>query len=67
MPLKEVLTIAQAAEYLGLSVDTMYRYANIAYLPAFKIGNRWRFRKSLLDKWMDEKMRETHDKESHVS
>jgi hypothetical protein len=24
-------------------------------VPAFKLGNRWRFRKSLLDGWMDEK------------
>ncbi|MGH9597413.1 MAG: hypothetical protein ACRD3K_11505 [Edaphobacter sp.] len=24
-------------------------------MPAFKLGNRWRFRKTLLDAWMDEK------------
>jgi hypothetical protein len=23
-------------------------------VPAFKLGNRWRFRKSLLDNWMDQ-------------
>jgi hypothetical protein len=24
-------------------------------IPAFKLGNRWRFKKSKLDQWMEEK------------
>lgn len=53
--LREVLDIRQASEYLGISGDTLYRYASEGFVPAFKLGNRWRFRKSLLDSWMDEK------------
>jgi excisionase family DNA binding protein len=53
--LREVMDIRQAAEYLGISGDTLYRYASEGFVPAFKLGNRWRFRKSLLDNWMDEK------------
>ena len=53
--LREVMDIRQAAEYLGISGDTLYRYASEGFVPAFKLGNRWRFRKSLLDSWMDEK------------
>ncbi len=41
--------------YLGISGDTLYRYASEGFIPAFKLGNRWRFKKSLLDAWMDEK------------
>lgn len=52
---REVMDIRQAAEYLGISGDTLYRYASEGFVPAFKLGNRWRFRKSLLDAWMDEK------------
>jgi excisionase family DNA binding protein len=52
---REVMDIRQAAEYLGISGDTLYRYASEGFVPAFKLGNRWRFRKSLLDNWMDEK------------
>lgn len=52
---REVMDIRQAAEYLGISADTLYRYASEGFVPAFKLGNRWRFRKSLLDGWMDEK------------
>jgi excisionase family DNA binding protein len=53
--LREVMDIRQAADYLGISGDTLYRYASEGFVPAFKLGNRWRFRKSLLDGWMDEK------------
>lgn len=52
---KGVFDIRDASEYLGLSADTLYRYAQDGLLPAFKFGNRWRFRKALLDKWMDER------------
>ena len=53
--LREVLDIRQASEYLGISGDTLYRYASEGFVPAFKLGNRWRFKRSLLDAWMDEK------------
>ncbi len=52
---REVMDIRQAADYLGISGDTLYRYASEGFVPAFKLGNRWRFRKTLLDGWMDEK------------
>ena len=50
---REVMDIRQAAGYLGISSDTLYRYASEGFVPAFKLGNRWRFKKSLLDSWMD--------------
>ena len=52
---REVMDIRQASDYLGISGDTLYRYASEGFIPAFKLGNRWRFRKSLVDAWMDEK------------
>jgi excisionase family DNA binding protein len=50
--LREVLDIRQAADYLGISADTLYRYASEGTVPAFRLGNRWRFKRSLLDAWM---------------
>ena len=50
--LREVMDIRQAADYLGISGDTLYRYASEGFVPAFKLGNRWRFKRSLLDAWM---------------
>ena len=52
---REVMDIRQASDYLGISGDTLYRYASEGFVPAFKLGNRWRFKKTLLDAWMDEK------------
>ena len=37
--LREVMDIKEAAEYLGVSHDTMYHYASSAFIPAFKLGN----------------------------
>jgi excisionase family DNA binding protein len=51
---REVMTVTQAAAYLQINVDTLYKYATANLISAFKLGNRWRFKKSLLDKWMDE-------------
>jgi excisionase family DNA binding protein len=51
--LREVMDIRQASDYLGISPDTLYKYASEAFVPAFKLGNRWRFRRSRLDEWMD--------------
>jgi excisionase family DNA binding protein len=52
--LREVMDIRQASDYLGISSDTLYKYASEAFIPAFKLGNRWRFRRSRLDEWMDQ-------------
>ena len=50
---REVMDIRQAAGYLGISSDSLYKYASEGFIPAFKRGNRWRFKKSLIDAWMD--------------
>jgi excisionase family DNA binding protein len=50
---REVMDIRQAADYLGISSDSLYKYASESLIPAFKLGNRWRFKRSLLDHWME--------------
>jgi excisionase family DNA binding protein len=50
---REVMDIRQASSYLGISPDTLYKYASEGFVPAFKLGNRWRFKRSRLDEWMD--------------
>ena len=50
---KEVMTLREASQYLGVSPDTLYKYLSEHRIPAFKLGNRWRFKKDLLDRWMD--------------
>jgi excisionase family DNA binding protein len=50
---REVMDIRQASDYLGISPDTLYKYASEGSVPAFKLGNRWKFKRSRLDEWMD--------------
>ncbi len=52
---KPVMNVLEAAAYLGVSTDALYRYANEGVVPAFQLGHRWKFRKELLDRWMDKR------------
>jgi len=47
------MDIREASEYLGVSRETLYKYACEEKIPAFKLGNRWKFKKTLLDRWME--------------
>jgi excisionase family DNA binding protein len=49
----EVMNIRQASQYLGISPDTLYRYVAEEKIPGFKLGNRWKFKKTTLDRWME--------------
>ena len=51
----EVMNIRQASQYLGISPDTLYKYVYEEKIPAFKLGNRWKFKKTILDSWMEQK------------
>ena len=53
---REVMNVRQASQYLGISADTLYRYITEGEIPAFKLGNRWKLRKTILDRWMERKM-----------
>lgn len=51
---REVLDIRQAAEFLGISTDSLYKYAAESTVPAFRLGNRWKFQRSRMLAWMEE-------------
>ena len=59
---REVMNVRQASQYLGISPDTLYRYITEGEIPAFKLGNRWKLRKTILDRWMERKMTQAHAK-----
>ena len=52
---QDVLTAREAAKYLRLALPTFYRYLWQGKIPSSKIGGRYRFKKSLLDKWLGKK------------
>jgi molybdopterin-binding protein len=50
-----VLTAREAASYLRLALPTFYRYMWEGKIQGTKIGGRYRFKKSLLDRWLGKK------------
>ncbi len=52
----EILTIEEVAEYLRLKPQTIYKWAQEKRIPAAKLGKEWRFRRSVIDRWLDEQM-----------
>jgi excisionase family DNA binding protein len=53
---REVMNVREASDYLGISPDTLYRYVYQDRIPAFKLGNRWKFKKTILDRWIERKI-----------
>ena len=47
------LTAKEAAEYLKLAERTLVRLAHDGKIPGVKIGGQWRFRRALLDEYLD--------------
>ena len=48
----QLLTLEQVAEYLNVDKFTVYRLLADKNLPAFKVGNQWRFKRKLLENWL---------------
>lgn len=52
----DILTIEEVAAYLRLTPQTIYKWAQEKRIPAAKLGKEWRFRKSIIDSWLDEQI-----------
>jgi excisionase family DNA binding protein len=48
----EILTANEAANYLKVTVRTIYRLIREGKIPGRKVGGSWRFRKDILDDWL---------------
>jgi excisionase family DNA binding protein len=49
---EKLLTTDQVARYLKVDKFTVYRLVTQKKMPAFKVGNQWRFRKKIIDAWL---------------
>jgi len=56
--MERLMTVKEVAKYLKLNHMTVYRYAQKRKIPAVKIGGSWRFKKSLLDEWLERNRRD---------
>ncbi len=51
--MESYMTAKEAAEYLKLAERTLVRLAHEGKIPGVKIGGQWRFRRALLDEYLD--------------
>lgn len=51
-----IMTIEEVAKALRVSERTVYDWAQKGEIPAGKIGTVWRFKKSEIEKWVNEKL-----------
>lgn len=52
----DILTIEEVAKYLRVSERTVYDWAQKGEIPSGKIGTVWRFKKSEIEKWVNDRL-----------
>jgi len=52
----DILTLEEVAKYLRVSERTIYDCAQKGEIPAGKIRTSWRFKRSEIDRWVNEKL-----------
>lgn len=58
---KRLLKVREAAQYLGLEVDTVYKKARLRELPSVKVGRALRFDVTALDRYIQQHAIKTLD------
>ena len=58
---KRLLKVEEAARYLGLEVDTVYKKARLRELPSVKVGRALRFDLEALERFIEQHTIETID------
>jgi excisionase family DNA binding protein len=49
-----IMTVREVAGYLRMHEMTIYRMARHGDIPAYKVGNRWRFHRHRIEEWLGE-------------
>ncbi|MCM8781862.1 MAG: helix-turn-helix domain-containing protein [Candidatus Omnitrophica bacterium] len=52
----EVMTVKQVAEYLQIDPQSVYKMAQRNKIPCAKIAGQWRFKKLIIDDWLNQKI-----------
>jgi excisionase family DNA binding protein len=51
------MNVRELAVYLRLSEAKVYRMANSGSVPAFRVGKSWRFKKDMIDDWIQRQVK----------
>lgn len=61
--MNDVMTLTDIAKYLKVSEKTVLRMLKRGDLPGAKISNQWRFQRTIIDKWLTERMQNAADED----
>jgi len=56
---REIMTVAQVADYLQISKKSVYQLVHEGKLPACKVLNKWRFNKLSVRQWFSDNQSNT--------
>ncbi|MBI3184661.1 MAG: helix-turn-helix domain-containing protein [Myxococcales bacterium] len=59
----EILTLPEVAQLLKVAEKTVYTMAQNAEIPAFKVRGQWRFKRTDIDRWIEERKAASRDDE----
>jgi excisionase family DNA binding protein len=62
---ESLLTTEQVARYLKVDKFTVYRLVTQKKLPAFRVGNQWRFKRRILEQWLQRNMNISPTRKAH--
>jgi PTS system nitrogen regulatory IIA component len=62
----EIFNIRQLAAYLMVSEKTIYRMMEKRQIPGVRVGSQWRFRRSDIEAWLSEQVREVEHERKHA-
>ncbi|RKX64605.1 MAG: DNA-binding protein [Thermodesulfobacteriota bacterium] len=61
---EKLMTVKEVAEYLRLDEHTVYRMARKGEIPAYKVAGQWRFKKKMIEEWLEQNLKyEKHGEE----
>jgi excisionase family DNA binding protein len=52
----DIMTLEEVAKYLKLQPQTVYKWAQEGQIPGAKLGKEWRFRRAIVDEWINSAM-----------
>lgn len=64
--LGELQTLEEVARYLNVNKFTVYRLVTQTKIPAFKVGNQWRFKQEVIDAWLRTKSNARKKKSTQI-
>ncbi|WHY98830.1 helix-turn-helix domain-containing protein [Peribacillus simplex] len=57
--MRQTITVKEAADYIGVSKDTIYNLARHQQIPHVRVGKRILFRSEVLNDWMNQQETES--------